>query len=160
MCSMRAREACTRTRRRCARCSRTHTAMKLEDMTLGAAASHRWLIDRGLEPPSSHWYVEIRIETDVLDVRFELNIYPEEWGFVFRYGRRVSSIRITDVAFVHGRDEHQLLSKTPPLEQIGELLAELEQRYVVRFAHKSAIVKSNLIRATAAIRPWLQAPRS
>jgi hypothetical protein len=134
--------------------------MKLEDMTLGAAASNRWLADRRLESTASHWYVEITIDTDVLDVRFELNIYPEEWGFVFRYGRRVSSIRITDVAFVHGRDEHQLLSKTPPLERIGELLADLEQRYGVTFAHKSAIVKSNLIRATATIRPWLLAPRS
>jgi hypothetical protein len=134
--------------------------MKLEDMTLGAAASTRWLAERRLDASEPHWYVEIMVESDTPDVRFELNIYPEEWGFVFRRGWRVSSIRITDVAFVHGRDDNQLLAKTPALEQIGELLKDLEQNYGVSFSRTKAVVRSNLARAVAAVRPWLEASRS
>ena len=89
------------------------------------------------------------------DVYFELHIYPEEWGFVFRRGARVSSIRITDVPFVHGRDDHQLLSATPSLDRVREFLEHLEIRYGIAFVRTRAIVKSNLIRATSVIRPWL-----
>src|SRR5258706_9751789 len=81
--------------------------------TLGAEAADRWLLALGL-PTVAHWHVEIAISADI-DSSFELNIYGEEWGFVFRNDGRGSWIRITDIPFVHGRDDFQLLARAPDL---------------------------------------------
>jgi hypothetical protein len=125
--------------------------------TVGALASGAWLEQRGLDASRvPHWYVEITIGTDSPDTRLEVNIYPEEWGFVFRRGQRVSSIRITDVAFVHGVDEHRLLAETPSLERICDLLATLERRHAMTFLRDRPSVRSNLVRATSVIRPWME----
>lgn len=126
----------------------------------GAAASAAWLEQRGLHAGRTpHWYVDIIIESESPDTRFEMNIYPEEWGYVFRRGPRMSSIRITDVPFVHGLDDHRLLSQTPPLDRIGDLLVALERKYDFAFHRESASVKSNLTRATGAVRSWLEGQR-
>jgi hypothetical protein len=124
--------------------------------TLGAAASSRWLEARGLDAKTvPHWYVEIVIASDVADTVIDVNIYPEEWGFVFRHGARVSSIRVTDIPFVHGRDDFSLLRDTPQLDRIGDLLATLERRFDVRFQRVRPTVKTNLSRAVAAASRWL-----
>jgi hypothetical protein len=126
--------------------------------TLGARESAAWIENRGLDAVHTpNWYVEITlVAPDVTgDVQFELNIYPEEWGYVLRAGAHVSSIRITDVAFVHGRDDHKLLSHTPALAQIGELIALVETRRTVAFRRIQAEVRSNLVRATSVVRAWL-----
>ena len=124
--------------------------------TIGALAAHAWLAQRGLDASQTpHWFVEISIPSDVPDTRFELNVYPEEWGFIFRRGVRVSSIRVTDVAFVHGFDDYRLLAETPALEDIAVLLSTLDERYTITFDRTRASVRSNLTRAAAVVRPWL-----
>lgn len=129
----------------------------LDLKTLGALASLRWLDERGLDSSKApHWYVEISIDSDQRDTRLELNIYPEEWGFVLRRGSKVSSIRITDVPFVHGLDDFKLLAETPALAEFGSLVAKLERRFEVGFQTTRATVRSNLVRAGAVIRPWLE----
>lgn len=79
--------------------------------TLGSRASAAWLEQRGLDARQTpHWYVEITLAARHAsdEVAFELNIYPEEWGYVLRAGSRVSSIRVTDVVFVHGKDDYSV----------------------------------------------------
>lgn len=127
--------------------------------TMGARASAAWLEDRGLDARNTpRWYVEVTlIASDTAsDVSFELNIYPEEWGYILRAGSRVSSIRVTDIAFVHGKDDHQLLSITPALANIGELITLIEMRKAVAFHRTQALVRSNLTRATSVVRAWLK----
>ena len=71
--------------------------------TMGAEAADRWLRVLGLVSVP-RWYSEIAILADG-DTRFDLNVYAEEWGFVFKHGDRTSWIRVTDVPFIHGRDD-------------------------------------------------------
>jgi hypothetical protein len=126
--------------------------------TIGARESVAWLEDRGLDSRSTpQWYVEVTLVAPDADreVSFELNIYPEEWGYILRVDARVSSIRITDVAFVHGRDDHQLLALTPALPRIGDLIALIETRKIVAFRRRQAVVRSNLTRAASVVRTWL-----
>lgn len=124
--------------------------------TLGARASARWLEERGLDASKTpHWFVEVSIETDQRDTRLELNIYPEEWGYVLRRGAKVSSIRVTDVPFVHGLDDFQLLAETPSLDDLATLIAGLERRFALVFATGRATVRANLGRATGVVRTWL-----
>ncbi len=92
--------------------------------TPGAEASHRWLLALGLRP-SPQWHAEVAILADGHS-RFDLNVYAEEWGFSFHHDTRTSWIRVTDIAFVHGRDDFRLLQRTPDLLGIHVLLAELE----------------------------------
>lgn len=123
--------------------------------TMGAAASAAWTEQHGLEV----WYVEISIPTDTEDTRLELNIYPEEWGVIFRRGNRVSSIRVTDIAFVHGHDDYRLLHEVPSLDRIDDLLALLERRHDIAFQRIWTTVRSNLIGAPSIVRSWLVGPR-
>ncbi len=118
-------------------------------------ASAAWLRNQGLETENPHWYLEITIPADSVGVRFELNIYPEEWGFVFRHGRRVSSIRVTDVSFVHGQDDHNLHGITPALDGIKELLTKIERQHSIVFHRTRATSNTNLVTAAAIVRPWL-----
>jgi hypothetical protein len=125
--------------------------------TIGAVASGRWLDERGLDASRTpHWYVEISIGSDSADTRFELNIYPEEWGYQFRRGARVSSIRVTDIAFVHGFDDYRLLADTPPLDRIEDLLVTIERRCDIGFRRDRPTVHSNLARAAMVVRSWLE----
>jgi hypothetical protein len=125
--------------------------------TVGALASAAWLDEQDLGTSRvAHWYVEISLATPPpSDAQFDLNIYPEEWGFVLRRGSRVSSIRVTDEPFVHGRDDHKLLAETPELAKLGTLLAQIEARIGARFDRTRAYVRSNLQRATPTVRAWL-----
>jgi hypothetical protein len=126
----------------------------------GAAATAAWAQKHGLDTTrTAHWHVEISIPTDVADTLFEINIYPEEWGIVFRRGSRVSSIRVTDIPFVHGHDDHRLLALLPDLEKIDDLLAVLERRYDVAFHRARATIRTNLVRAATNVRPWLVGQR-
>lgn len=123
---------------------------------MGARAAAAWTAQLGLDVNGTpHWYVEIGLPTDTADTQLDLNIYPEEWGIVFRRGNRVSSIRVTDVAFVHGKDDHGLLTGFPELARFDELLATLERRYDLVFQRTQPAVRSNLRRAVAGVRAWL-----
>lgn len=124
--------------------------------TLGAAAADRWLRALGLEP-TPRWHCEIAAFGPG-EVRFDLNIYAEEWGFCFRSGERASWIRVTDVAFVHGRDDFDLLAKTPDLLAIGPLLEKLEHDHGISFARATASVRTNLADAAPIVRDWLVEP--
>jgi hypothetical protein len=118
----------------------------------------QWLHDRGLNAAKTpRWFVEIEVPTNVEGSRIEINIYPEEWGFVFRYGARVSSIRVTDVVFAHGRDDYQLAGKTPSLDHLGELLRAIEESHHVVFERNQPTIRSNLARALPVVRGWLAA---
>lgn len=121
--------------------------------TPGARASEHWLSARGLRP-EGRWFIEISLLADI-DSHFDLNIYAEEWGFAFHHNGRSSWIRVTDIAFVHGSDDHGLLARTPDLEELGALLATLEREHGVAFRRANASVRSNLQGAAEAARDWL-----
>jgi hypothetical protein len=134
----------------------------------GAAAAAQWVRDRGVPVmPGQRWHIEIAL--DVSDTpasvdfdeksatRFHLDIYSEEWGHYFCHAGRSSWIRVTDLAFVHGRDEHHLLGLTPSLRDIGQLVRHLEQKYAIRFRRDLALIRTNLASAEAKIRQWLAA---
>jgi hypothetical protein len=128
--------------------------------TIGALASQRWLEERGLASSTTHWYVEITMRpwndeqgTTVLTV----NIYPEEWGVIFRHNYKASSLRVTDEPFVHGRDDFTLLADLGELTGLGDLLVKLERRFGFAFDRAHATVQSNIRRATPVVRGWLVA---
>ena len=132
----------------------------------GAMAASSWLKQLGLTPPVGlRWHVEIAL--DVIDApapsefdeaiasRFHIDIYSEEWGLFFCHRGKSSWIRVTDIAFVHGRDEHKLLAITPSLRDVGQLLRKLESQYGLSFKRQHALVKTNLTGAEPAIRSWI-----
>lgn len=126
--------------------------------TIGARASRQWLEERGLEPVTPHWYVEITLSlwnTEHEDTSLDINIYPEEWGIIFRHNHKASSLRVTDEPFVHGRDDFKLLSDLGDLKGLGDLLVRLEQRFACTFDRANASVHSNLRRASPVVRGWL-----
>ena len=129
-------------------------------------AAMKWLLDRGLNPPTvKRWHVEVSLATydgpaplqfdDRIDSRFHIDIYSEEWGFFFCHGGRASWIRVTDIAFVHGRDDFGFVSRAPALDQIGAFLRELESTYQISFQRKHALVRTNLASAEPVIRRWV-----
>jgi hypothetical protein len=128
----------------------------------GPLASAAWLVTRGLVSREPRWYVEVTIPTSQMRadedtgtaLRFEL--YSEEWGFWFRHDDKVSWIRVTDVPFVHGRDDHGLLAQTPALKNLGWLVSELERRFQVSFVREAAMIRTSLFGAEPTIREWLQ----
>jgi hypothetical protein len=133
----------------------------------GALAAASWLRQRGIPTaPAMRWHVEIAMDTsdaparpdydDRRATRFHVDIYSEEWGVFFCHGGRASWIRVTDIPFVHGRDDFALLCVTPALKDIGGLLRLVEQRNVIRFQRHLALVRTNLVGAEPAIRRWLE----
>ena len=137
--------------------------------SLGARASAAWVQARGLATPPTtlRWHVEIAMGLDTATppadfdetrtTRFHLDIYSEEWGVFFCHAGKASWIRLTDIAFVHGRDEHGLLAIVPPLRDIGGFLRGLEQRHEIQFQRKHAAIRTNLANAEPVIRSWLAA---
>lgn len=133
-------------------------------ITAGAQAALTWLRERRLGS-SKPWFVEIALDVGErpvsitfshdTDTRFHLNVYPDEWGVFFCHGSRASWIRVTDEAFVHGRDDHGLLADLPQLSHIGYLLRALEDRYGAKFQRDHALVRTNLVSGQKAIREWL-----
>ena len=124
--------------------------------TLGAEAADRWLAALGL-PASPRWFVEIGLTGDG-DSRFDLNIYQEEWGFSFSQAGVTSWIRVTDVAFVHGRDDFRLLAETPDLLGIAGLLAAVERDHGIEWRRPAATVRTNVANAEPIVRDWLLQP--
>lgn len=128
----------------------------------GPLASAAWLLARELTPPTGRWHVEILLGTspetvdDQATTLLRVELYSEEWGFYFRHDSRVSWIRVTDLPFVHGHDEHGLLSDTPPLKNFGALVRTLESRFSIAFVPRSAAITSNLVVASDAIRSWIE----
>jgi hypothetical protein len=134
--------------------------------TLGASDAATWLRNLDIDTPGrDRWHVEISMglaaepppaEFDAATAtRFHLNLYNDEWGIYFCHGGKASWIRVTDLAFVHGRDDFGLLSVTPPLKDIGALLRRLEQAHGLRFQRPHASIATNLPSAEPAIRSWL-----
>ena len=133
--------------------------------TAGHLAAAVWLSARGLWAPGTAWDVEIGFDVHARpaaiqfdakrDSRFQLHIYAEEWGFQFCHAGRASWIRITDVAFVHGADEHHLLSSTPPLKSIATFLRALETKHDLNFNRGQAAIATTIPDAELPIRNWL-----
>ncbi len=133
----------------------------------GVIEAHGWVENLGLHPPpgSLRWHAEISLDVidgpartefdDRVDTRFHIDVYSEEWGFFFCHAGRVSWIRITDIAFVHGRDDHQLLTQTPSLDAIGQLIRQVEAKHNVRFHRQHAIIRTNIAAAEPLLRRWL-----
>lgn len=134
--------------------------------SLGAAAAAQWLTQRKLPSTARlRWHVEIALDVvaepapTVFDertaTRFHIDIYSEEWGVFFCHAGRSSWVRITDIAFVHGRDDFGLLATMPPLRDVGTLLRRLEQQHRVQLQRDFAAVRTNLGNAEPAIRRWI-----
>src|SRR5881628_386772 len=99
----------------------------------GALAAAAWLRDRALSPPPAivRWHIEIAMDvvptppvTDFDETtasRFHLDMYSEEWGMFFCHRGKSSWIRVTDIPFVHTRDDFSLLAITPALKEVGAL---------------------------------------
>jgi hypothetical protein len=133
----------------------------------GAVAAAVWLADRGLSATLlKRWHVEISLSTadtpasltfdDRADTRFHIDIYSEEWGFFFCHAGRASWIRVTDIPFVHGRDEFALLVQTPPLDDIGGLLRRIEKHHDLSFKRQLALVRTNIPGSESVIRRWIE----
>jgi len=116
-------------------------------------------------PTGTRWHIEIQLDVtdarassqfdELTATRFHIDIYSEEWGFYFCHAKQSSWIRVTDQAFVHGRDDFKLLPLTPTLSDIGKLVGQLEQDHGVRFRRDLALVRTNLPKAEPAIRAWI-----
>lgn len=132
----------------------------------GAMAANLWLSARNLPAPRDPgWTVAIALDvvdqaagptgSGPLDTRFQIAISSEEWGLLFRHRRRVSRIRVTDVAFVQERDEHELLPHLPPLRDVGSLVRWVEHEHGLVFHRKHAFVGTDLVGAEPRIRTWI-----
>ena len=126
----------------------------------GVLAAAAWLLDRGIKPDQERWFVEIELAGTGRagrDTRFVLEVYSEEWGFQVHHLGRASWIRVTDVAFVHGRDDHELLARLPRLREIGLFVRELERRFGVLFDRDAARVRASIPNAEPVLRAWIAA---
>jgi len=119
----------------------------------GPIASAAWLAARDLYPKDPKWHAVATLAVDT--TRFQLEIYAEEWGFQFDHDSRQSWIRITDVPFVHGRDDHGLLARTPPLRHIGKLLRDLETAHGIKFESAAATIQTTIVEGEPVIRRWI-----
>jgi hypothetical protein len=139
-----------------------------KDPNTGIRQARDWLGDRKLESETQkRWHVEVSLATldapapvnydDRVDSRFHIDIYSEEWGFFFCHGGRASWIRITDIPFVHGRDDFHLLAQTPALSDVGALLRTLEATHNLAFRRSHALVRTNIAGAMPKIRSWVEA---
>src|ERR1051325_11258092 len=131
----------------------------------GSVAAGAWLMALDLSPSPARWYAEIAMNVrdtaatfvvdDRADTYFRIDVYAEEWGFYFCHRDKASWIPVTDIAFVHGQDDFQLLRATPRLDKIGTLVQELEHRHDLRFRLDLAAIRSNVANAELAIRRWV-----
>ena len=121
----------------------------------GPLASAKWLIDRGLSTSDPRWFVEVGLEVPGADTRLQLDVYAEEWGIQLQHEGRASWIRVTDVAFVHGRDEHGLIFRVPRLANIGTFIAQLERDLGVQFDRATPRIRSSIPDAYSIIREWI-----
>lgn len=132
----------------------------------GKLAAQAWLGARALFAPTlTPWHVEISLGItdepvtpqldEARDTRFRIEIYSEEWGVFFCHAGQSSWIRVTDVAFVHRRDDFKLLTRMPALRNVGILLHWIELEHGLRFRRNKALVRSNVPKALVAAQQWL-----
>lgn len=125
-----------------------------------------WLSERGIVPPAGQpWRVDIcldaiahsaaRVFAESIDTRFRLVIVPDEWAYYFCHAGRVSEVRVTDTARSPGRDEHNLVTSTPPLKKIGSLVRQLEQRFGATLSRSHAMIQTSLPGTEPIIRAWV-----
>jgi hypothetical protein len=88
--------------------------------------------------------------------RLQIHIHADEWGYRFCHAGRESWIRITDIPFVHGRDEHALVGSTPPLKNFSAFVRGLEARNRVEFQREHAAIVTSIPDAERGIRSWLR----
>ena len=134
--------------------SRTKSPLHGLPPNTGPLATAAWCLSRGLYPKDRNWFVEIAIPAG--SSRFAIEIYGAEWGFAFQHEARVSWIRVTDIPFVHGQDDFQLLHETTSLMQIGEVVRKIEHLYGIKFARDEAAVRTSIEDAEPAIRDWIR----
>ncbi len=140
-------------------------APRATDTNAGRLAAAAWLFARGFRPLGRTWEVEIGLDVagapatiafnSARATRLQIYIYSDEWGFRFCHEGLESWIRITDIPFVHGRDEHRLLSSAPPLKALGAFVRQLESRHGVSFQRRHAAVATSIPDSEAGIRSWL-----
>jgi hypothetical protein len=121
----------------------------------GPIASAAWLTARDLYPKEPRWHAVIALES-LPGTTLAIEIFAEEWGFRFTHDAKESWIRVTDVPFVHGRDEHELITQIPPLRDFGTLVRSLEQRFGVRFLRRRAAIRTSIAHSDRAIRRWVE----
>ena len=121
----------------------------------GPLATAAWLLARGLTPTERNWSAEITLHAG--DARFAIEIFAEEWGFVFRHDDRQSWIRVTDIPFVHGHDDFELLPAVTTLRDIANVVREVENRHQLTFDRERAFIRTNVPNAEAAIAAWVAA---
>ncbi len=119
----------------------------------GPIASAAWLAARDLYPKEARWHAVVTMTA--AESRFRIEIYAEEWGFFFEHHGRQSWIRVTDVPFVHGVDDHGLLGSTPPLRQIGKLVRALESAHALRFDRAHADIETTIEGGERSVRSWI-----
>ena len=128
----------------------------------GPLATAAWLVAHDLVPQEPRWHLEVILAPPGVDPEDEaatalrVELFSEEWGYCFRHDRKVSWIRVTDLPFVHGRDDHGLLPHTPALRSFGTLVARLEERFGIQLAREPAALRTSLRDAEAAIRAWIR----
>ena len=134
--------------------------------TAGVLAARSWLAARGVSAPAlTRWHASVLLAPDDapppeqlderIDTRFQIEIFSEEWGFLFCHAGQASWIRITDIPFAHGRDDFRLLELTPALKDLGLLLRRIERHHRIQFRREHALVRTNVPDAERAIRSWV-----
>jgi hypothetical protein len=123
----------------------------------GALATAAWLAGLELFPSDPHWSVDITLCAPT--ARFTVEVYAEEWGYRFACGERLSWIRVTDLPFVHGRDELELLRRTTRLPAIGSLIRDLEHEHGIAFDCLAPEIRSSF-GGVEVIRSWVRATTS
>ena|SRR5687767_14918412 len=134
----------------------------------GRLAAEAWLRGLSVTPLAlMPWHVEISLDVrdqpatrefdERRDTRFHIEIYSAEWGFFFCHQNRASWVRVTDIPFMHGRDDFRLLPRTPALKDLGPFLRALEKEHGLVFRREHAHVRTNLANAEAAVRRWILA---
>jgi hypothetical protein len=133
--------------------------------TAGKLAAQAWLRTRGLSTPATiPWHVEVALDVrdapavlqfdERRDTRFRIEIYSEEWGVFFCHGGKASWIRVTDIPFMHGRDDFRLLPTLPALKDIGLLLRSIERQYAIKFRRDLALIRTNIPSAEPGLQLW------
>ena len=121
----------------------------------GALATAAWCAEHGLVPKDNLWFVEVVFTAGT--AKLTLEVYAAEWGFSVHHADRVSWIRVTDIPFVHGRDDFALLSAATGLSQLRRVFDAARTEHGLAFARETADVRTNLDDALPAIRRWLAA---
>jgi hypothetical protein len=119
----------------------------------GPIASAAWLAARDLFPKEQRWNAVATLAAG--ESRFRIEIFAEEWGFRFEHAGRESWIRVTDVPFVHGRDDHDLLRATPPLKKLGKLVRAIEVTHALAFDRGGAHIETTIAGGERVIRSWI-----